>query len=41
MVSENITMAMVKEGGNRQVWTEILFKPQTAIVKKKSEECSL
>ena len=37
MASENIIMAMVKAGGNRQVWTEILLTPQTGVVKKKSE----
>lgn len=37
MASENIIMAMVKAGGNRQVWIEVLFTPQTGVVKKKSE----
>ena len=41
MASENIIMAMVKAGGNRQVWIEILFTPQTAIVKKRSEKSTL
>ena len=37
MASENIIMAMVKAGGNRQVSTKVLFTPQIGVVKKKSE----